>query len=54
MDNENKVKPTYVDFDYDNYKWKSNIDYRKNPHLYKIGRGQQLSLIHISEPTRRS
>ena len=34
-------KPTYVDFDYDNYKWKSNIDYRKNPHLYKIGRGQQ-------------
>jgi hypothetical protein len=41
MDNENKVKPTYVDFDYDNYKWKSNIDYRKNPHLYKIGRGQQ-------------
>ena len=41
MDNENKVKPTYVDFDYDNYKWKSNIDYRKNPHLYEIGRGQQ-------------
>ena len=34
-------KPTYVDFDYDNYKWKSNIDYRKNPHLYEIGRGQQ-------------
>ena len=30
-----------MDFDYDNYKWKSNIDYRKNPHLYKIGRGQQ-------------
>ena len=41
MDNENKIKPTYVDFDYDNYKWKSNIDYRKNPHLYEIGRGQQ-------------
>ncbi len=45
MDNENKVKPTYVDFDYDNYKWKSNIDYRKNPHLYEIGRGQQGVLI---------
>ena len=30
-----------MDFDYDNYKWKSNIDYRKNPHLYNIGRGQQ-------------
>ena len=41
MGDENKIKPTYVDFDYDNYKWKSNIDYRKNPHLYNIGRGQQ-------------
>ena len=41
MDNENKIKPSYVDFDFGNYKWKSNIDYRKNPHLYKIGRGQQ-------------
>ena len=36
-----KIKPTYVDFDHDNYKWKSDIDYRKNPHLYHIGRGQQ-------------
>ena len=35
-----KIKPTYVDFDHDNYKWKSDIDYRKNPH-YIIGRGQQ-------------
>jgi len=34
-------KPTYVDFDHKNYKWKSDIDYRENPHLYEIGRGQQ-------------
>ena len=36
-----RKKPSYVDFDYDSYKWKSNIDYKKNPHLYEIGRGQQ-------------
>ena len=34
-------QPSYVDFDHKNYKWKSDIDYRENPHLYKIGRGQQ-------------
>jgi hypothetical protein len=34
-------QPSYVDFDHDSYEWKSDIDYRQNPHLYKIGRGQQ-------------
>jgi len=34
-------KPTYVGFDHKNYRWKSDIDYRENPHLYHIGRGQQ-------------
>jgi len=38
-------KPTYIDFDHKNYKWKPNIDYRENPHLYEIGRGQQGVLI---------
>ena len=38
-------KPTYVDFDHDKYSWKPDIDYRENPHLYKIGRGQQGVLI---------
>ena len=38
-------KPTYVDFDHKNYKWKPDIDYRENPHLYKVGRGQQGVLI---------
>ena len=34
-------KPSYVGFDKKSYKWKSGVNYRKNPHLYKIGRGQQ-------------
>ena len=38
-------KPSYVGFEHDKYPWKPDIDYRKNPHLYKIGRGQQGVLI---------
>ena len=38
-------QPTYVGFEQNKYPWKSDIDYRKNPHLYKIGRGQQGVLI---------
>ncbi len=38
-------KPTYVGFKHKEYKWKPDIDYRKNPHLYEIGRGQQGVLI---------
>ena len=38
-------QPTYVGFEPNSYKWSSDIDYRKNPHLYKIGRGQQGVLI---------
>jgi hypothetical protein len=38
-------KPSYVDFNKDKYPWKPDIDYRENPHLYKIGRGQQGVLI---------
>ena len=41
-----KIKPTYVGFmEHKEYKWKNYIDYRKNPHLYEIGRGQQGVLI---------
>ena len=39
------VKPSYVGFEHDKYLWKPDIDYRENPHLYKIGRGQQGVLI---------
>ena len=34
-------QPSYVGFDEKSYKWKAGVDYRKNPHLYHIGRGQQ-------------
>ena len=34
-------QPSYVDFDEKSYKWKADVDYRKNPHLYHVGRGQQ-------------
>ena len=34
-------QPSYVDFDEKTYKWKAGVDYRKNPHLYHVGRGQQ-------------
>ena len=34
-------QPSYVDFDEESYQWKKGINYKKNPHLYKIGRGQQ-------------
>ncbi len=38
-------KPSYLNFDYKNYAWKANIDYRLNPELYKIGKGEQGVLI---------
>ena len=38
-------QPSYVGFEHDKYPWKPDVDYRKNPHLYKIGRGQQGVLI---------
>ena len=34
-------QPSYVNFDEKSYQWKKGIDYKEEPHLYKIGRGQQ-------------
>ena len=34
-------KPSYVNFNHSTYEWKGDIDYRQQPHLYKIGKGQQ-------------
>lgn len=39
------MKPSYIGFDTKVYKWKADVDYRKNPHLYEIGRGQQGVLV---------
>lgn len=36
-----RSKPSYVDFDPTTYGWSPDIDYRKHPELYRIGRGQQ-------------
>ena len=38
---ETMKKPSYIDFDQKSYQWKKNVDYRKTPSLYKIGKGQQ-------------
>ena len=34
-------QPSYVGFDEKSYAWKADVEYRENPHLYRIGRGQQ-------------
>lgn len=39
------MKPSYIGFEINVYKWKSDVDYRSQPHLYEIGRGQQGVLI---------
>jgi len=38
-------KPSYLNFDNDAYAWKPDIDYRKNPELYRVGKGEQGVLI---------
>lgn len=38
-------KPSYLNFDNKNYKWKNNIDYRKEVKKYRVGKGEQGVLI---------
>lgn len=38
-------KPSYLNFDRENYQWSSDIDYRKHPELYRVGKGEQGVLI---------
>ncbi|MDV6167129.1 DUF4385 domain-containing protein [Flavobacterium sp. DG1-102-2] len=37
--------PSYLHFDKKGYPWKPDIDYRDNPELYKVGKGEQGVLI---------
>jgi len=37
--------PSYLGFDQADYGWKSDVDYRKHPELYRVGRGEQGVLI---------
>ena len=38
-------KPSYLDFDQEQYPWKPDIDYRKHPECYRVGKGEQGVLI---------
>jgi len=38
-------KPSYLDFDIAAYPWKADIDYRKHPEKYKVGKGEQGVLV---------
>jgi hypothetical protein len=38
-------KPSYLNFDNKNYKWKNDIDYRKEVEKYRVGKGEQGVLI---------
>lgn len=38
-------KPSYLNFDKKSYAWKPDIDYRKHPELYRVGKGEQGVLI---------
>ncbi|MCC8377033.1 MAG: DUF4385 domain-containing protein [Rickettsia endosymbiont of Graphium doson] len=38
-------KPSYLNFDNKNYRLKNDIDYRKEPEKYRIGKGEQGVLI---------
>ena len=37
--------PSYLSFDISTYAWKPDVDYRKHPELYKVGKGEQGVLI---------
>lgn len=38
-------KPSYLNFDESKYAWKTDIDYRKPPESYRVGKGEQGVLI---------
>jgi hypothetical protein len=43
---DNTMKqPTYLNFDHEDYAWKPVIDYRRQPGLYRVGKGEQGVLI---------
>ena len=37
--------PSYLNFDASTYQWHNDIDYRKHPEKYKVGKGEQGVLI---------
>ncbi|RVU00996.1 DUF4385 domain-containing protein [Mucilaginibacter limnophilus] len=39
------AQPNYLNFDKRSYAWKPEIDYRQQPELYRVGKGEQGVLI---------
>lgn len=39
------MQPSYLHFDKAAYPWKPGVDYRANPELYRVGKGEQGVLI---------
>lgn len=39
------MRPSYLGFNKASYPWKKDIDYRKHPEQYKVGKGEQGVLI---------
>lgn len=44
-------KPSYIDFDKKRYAWRPDVDYKKNPEKYKVGKGEQGVLICLPYKT---
>ncbi|RZJ75731.1 MAG: DUF4385 domain-containing protein [Flavobacterium sp.] len=38
-------RPSYLNFNHDDYPWKPDIDYREKPEMYRVGKGEQGVLI---------
>ncbi|MGM9478094.1 DUF4385 domain-containing protein [Pedobacter sp. GSP4] len=38
-------RPSYLGFEHAGYSWKSDVDYREHPELYRVGKGEQGVLI---------
>jgi hypothetical protein len=45
MNSQEPRKPSYLNFKKDDYAWKPDVDYRKHPEKYRVGRGEQGVLI---------
>lgn len=38
-------RPSYLNFDKEHYPWKPDLDYKKHPEAYRVGKGEQGVLI---------
>lgn len=38
-------RPSYLNFDPENYPWQPDLDYKKHPEKYRVGKGEQGVLI---------